>query len=70
MARITRGIVLDCPVLAPWGALGAMEKNHDVPPAWRERALDVRGKAPTWGHCLPEEAPEETAAELSCFLAG
>jgi len=61
---------LDCPVLALWGAKGAMEKNYDVLAAWRERARDVRGSALACGHYLPEEAPEETEAELSRFLAG
>ncbi len=61
---------LDCPVLALWGTRGAMEKNYDVLAAWRERALDVSGKALACGHYLPEEAPEETEAELARFLAG
>jgi haloacetate dehalogenase len=61
---------LECPVLALWGARGAMEKNYDVLAAWRERALDVTGKALPCGHYLAEESPEETEAELARFFAG
>jgi len=61
---------LECPVLALWGAKGAMEKNYDVLAAWRERALNVSGMAVPSGHYLPEEAPEETEAEIARFLAG
>lgn len=61
---------LECPLLALWGAKGAMEKNYNVLAAWRERAQDVAGKALPCGHYLPEEAPEETEAELVRFLAG
>jgi haloacetate dehalogenase len=47
-----------------------MEKNYDLIAAWRERALDVSGKALPCGHYLPEEAPDETEAEIARFLAG
>jgi haloacetate dehalogenase len=36
---------------------------------WRERAIDVRGKAIECGHFLPEERPEETTAELLRFIS-
>ena len=35
---------------------------------WREKALDVRGRALDCGHTLQEEAPEETLSELLAFL--
>ncbi|MGE0680957.1 MAG: alpha/beta fold hydrolase, partial [Candidatus Binatia bacterium] len=57
-----------CPVLALWGEKGFLHKNYDVPAVWRERAVDVRGKALPCGHFIPEEAPEETLVELSGFL--
>ena len=57
-----------CPVLALWGANGAMEKHYDVLAAWRERAADVRGHALPCGHYLAEEAPEETLEALLAFL--
>ncbi|MBI3249341.1 MAG: alpha/beta hydrolase [Deltaproteobacteria bacterium] len=59
---------ITCPVLALWGEKGFLHKRHDVPAIWRERALDVRGKSLPCGHFLPEEAPEETLAELRAFL--
>ena len=56
------------PVLALWGEKGFLHKRYDVLAIWRERAVDVRGKAVPCGHFLPEEAPEETLAELRTFL--
>ncbi|HKA54387.1 MAG TPA: alpha/beta hydrolase [Candidatus Binatia bacterium] len=58
-----------CPVLALWAQKGAMHRMYDVVAAWRERAVDVSGKALPGGHFLPEEAPEETLAELKAFLS-
>ncbi len=40
----------------------------DVGAAWKERATNVTGKALPGGHFLPEEAPDETLAELLAFL--
>jgi haloacetate dehalogenase len=45
-----------------------IELNYSVLEIWRERALDVRGKALPCGHFLAEEAPAETLAELLNFL--
>ena len=59
---------MTCPVLALWGEKGFLHKRHDVTAIWRERAVDVRGKALPCGHFLPEEAPEETLTELRSFL--
>jgi haloacetate dehalogenase len=36
---------------------------------WREKALDVRGRALPCGHFIPEEAPAALLAELQPFLA-
>jgi pimeloyl-ACP methyl ester carboxylesterase len=36
---------------------------------WRERGSDVYGKALPGGHWLPEECPQQLAAELREFLA-
>ena len=41
---------------------------YDVLATWREKAVDVRGRALDCGHCLQEELPEATAAELLAFL--
>lgn len=57
-----------CPLLALWAERGAMHPLFDVRAAWKERATNVTGKALPGGHFLPEEAPEETLAELFPFL--
>ena len=58
-----------CPLLALWGDKGLMERHYDVLATWRERASDVRGRKLACGHYLPEEAPEDTLAELIGFFA-
>jgi haloacetate dehalogenase len=57
-----------CPLLALWGGNGRIAHVFDVLDTWRERACDVRGRALPCGHYLPEEAPEETLAELRAFF--
>ena len=70
-----RGRKLTCPVLVLWGANMAKRpgwqtgKGMEILTTWRERSRDVRGKPINCGHFLPEEAPEETAAEILAFLA-
>jgi haloacetate dehalogenase len=60
-----------CPLHVLWGRHGIMERNFDVLATWRERtAGPVTGKALDCGHYLPEERPEETAAELLAFFSG
>jgi haloacetate dehalogenase len=58
------------PLLALWGARGTVGTLYDVLATWREKARDVRGRALDCGHCLQEERPEETLAELLAFLKG
>ena len=36
---------IECPLLVLWDRKGAMEPLYDVPATWRERAIDVRGRA-------------------------
>lgn len=60
---------VQAPLLVLWGARGLMERHYDVLATWRERAADVRGRALDCGHFLPEEAPDETFAELHRFFA-
>lgn len=62
------GTKLAMPLLVLWGRKGAMERNYDVPAAWRERAADVHGHALDCGHYLAEERPEETADALEEFF--
>lgn len=58
-----------CPVLVLWGERAFLHKNYDVPAVWRQRAVNVTGKALPCGHFLAEEAPEETYGELRAFLS-
>ena len=57
-----------CPLLALWGAKGLMARTHDVLATWRERAVEVDGRALPCGHYLPEEAPDETLDALLRFF--
>jgi len=59
---------VECPLLALWAERGAMHRLFDVTSTWRERAVNVQGKALPGGHFLPEESPDETLAELRAFL--
>ena len=62
------GEKIACPVRVLWGAKGLMERRYDVLATWRERAIDADGRALPCGHFLPEEAPDETYAELARFF--
>jgi haloacetate dehalogenase len=70
-----RGRKLICPVLVLWGQNMAKRPGWqtgralDMLTVWRERSVDVRGRALDCGHFLPEERPEETVAELLAFLS-
>jgi pimeloyl-ACP methyl ester carboxylesterase len=66
--RGTRRIA--CPVLVLWGRRGQLESAYDVLAVWRDWTDDVRGRALDCGHYLPEEAPDETYAELYRFFDG
>ena len=59
-----------CPLLVLWGAEGVVGKMFDALTLWREKAVDVRGRALPCGHFLPEEAPRETLAALQEVLVG
>lgn len=59
---------LAMPVLALWGGKGTVGALYDVLATWREKAIDVRGRALDCGHTLQEELPEEVLAELHQFM--
>jgi len=59
---------VQCPLLALWGATGVMERLYDVIATWKERAINVQGKAMPGGHWLPEQLPNELYRELIAFL--
>jgi haloacetate dehalogenase len=67
--RADGGVRVACPLLALWGREGRIAKLYDILATWRAVADDVRGRAVPGGHFVPEEAPEETVAELSAFFA-
>jgi haloacetate dehalogenase len=59
---------ISCPTLLLWSA-SSMWATYDMLEVWRSRAEDVQGIALDCGHFLPEEDPEQTAAELIRFLS-
>ncbi|MFZ0043751.1 MAG: alpha/beta hydrolase [Solirubrobacteraceae bacterium] len=60
---------IDCPVLALWGARGALPAFYeDVLALWRPWAPTVTGRSLDASHFLVEDAPEETASELLAFF--
>lgn len=59
---------ISCPLLLLWSSRGMWAK-YDILKIWRERADDVKGFALDCGHFLPEEKPQETAAQLIRFLS-
>ena len=70
-----RGRKLDCPVLVLWGADTTKRpgwqtgKRLDILETWRARAKQVRGRGLQCGHFIPEEKPEEVAAEMMKLIA-
>lgn len=66
--RADRGRKLQMPVLALWGGQGVIASLFDCLADWREAAANVTGRALDCGHFVPEEAPEETLAEVERFL--
>jgi haloacetate dehalogenase len=60
---------INCPLLVLWGTKGFVHRSYDVLNVWRDRAEQVEGRGVDCGHFLPEEAPDEVAAELLRFFA-
>ena len=56
------------PLLALWGAKGTVGALYDVLATWREKALQVDGRAMDCGHSPQEEIPAETIAALFDFF--
>jgi len=59
---------ISCPLLVLWGNEGFVHRKYDVLATWKERAVNVTGKALDSGHFLPEENPGQVLAELIGFL--
>jgi haloacetate dehalogenase len=64
----TAGRRIPCPLLALWGANGAVARCFDPLAEWRRVAGDVSGHALPCGHFLAEEMPEELLREVLAFL--
>ena len=60
---------LQMPLLALWGANGAIAAHFDCLALWREHADFVAGKPLQGGHYLAEEVPEAVLAEWVPFFA-
>ena len=63
------GAKLGMPVLVLWGEQSHVNRSYHPIDAWRERAVDVRGRMLPCGHYPAEQAPNETHAELRAFFA-
>jgi haloacetate dehalogenase len=59
---------ISCPTLVLWSAT-SMWAEYDILEIWKSRAEDIQGVALDCGHFLPEEDPEQTAAELIRFFS-
>ncbi|MFS2136135.1 alpha/beta fold hydrolase [Duganella sp. Dugasp56] len=68
-ADLAAGRKIACPMLALWGAHGAVGQCFDPLAEWRALASDVRGKALDCGHYIPEEAPQALLDEVLPFLS-
>jgi len=64
------GRKIGMPMLVLWGEKSHVNRSYKPLEAWRERALDVRGRMLPCGHYPAEQCPEETYAELRAFFSG
>ncbi len=59
---------IECPLLVLWGAEGFINRTYKVIETWKEKAVNVHGRALDCGHFLPEEQPEKVCDELIRFF--
>lgn len=59
---------IKAPLMTLWGERGPMAKIYDVLKIWKERGTNVTGKGLPAGHFVPEDAPEQLAAEIMGFV--
>ncbi len=63
------GVRVECPMHVLWGARGVVGRLFDPLALWRAQcAREVTGHALASGHYIPEELPDETAAEVRAFF--
>jgi haloacetate dehalogenase len=59
---------IKAPLMTIWGERGPMARIYDVLKIWKERGTNVTGKGLPAGHFVPEDAPEQLAAEIVSFV--
>lgn len=62
------GRKLPMPMMALWGEQGVVGNMFDCLADWQAVAHNAIGRALPCGHFVPEEAPQETLAEIERFL--
>ncbi|MFS2007107.1 alpha/beta fold hydrolase [Duganella sp. CT11-25] len=67
-ADLAAGRKIACPMLALWGAHGAVGKCFDPLAEWQALAANVRGHALDCGHYIPEEAPQALLDQVLPFF--
>jgi haloacetate dehalogenase len=60
---------IQCPMMTLWGAKAPMGRLYDVLAIWKERAVNVTGKAMPAGHNIQEDDPAGTLAAIRTLLA-
>ena len=61
-------VKIPMPMLVLWGEKSHVNRSYKPIEAWRERAVDVRGKMLPCGHYPAEQVPDETFDELRHFF--
>lgn len=64
----TRDRRVTCPLLVLWGERSLVGTSYEPLALWRTVAIDVRGRALSGGHNLPEELPEQTFEAIIDFI--
>ena len=59
---------IEMPMLVLWGERSHVQRSFKPIEAWKERALDVRGKMLPCGHYPAEQVPDQVFDELLAFF--
>ncbi|MFK7980004.1 MAG: alpha/beta fold hydrolase, partial [Saprospiraceae bacterium] len=59
---------IQCPLLILWGAKNPAYQKQDVISIWKEKGVNVNGKAVDSGHFIAEEVPDSLLEEVAKFL--
>ena len=64
------GVLIGCDLRVLWGERGVVHRLFDPLLLWADQcAGQVSGRTLPAGHFIPEQLPEETAAEIAAFFA-